>query len=104
MFIQVQTTTDSEQLARRIASTLVERRLAACVQVLGPATSTYRWQGEVQIATEWLCLIKTTRELYPQLEAALRELHSYQTPEIIALPISSGSEDYLQWLADEVTP
>ena len=102
MFVQVQTTTDSEEEARRIAGELVQRRLAACVQVLGPIESTYRWQGAVETASEWACLIKTSEALYGRVEAALRELHSYDTPEIIALPITGGSEDYLQWLAESL--
>jgi len=102
MFIQVQTTTDSEQAARRIAGELVKRRLAGCVQVLGPIQSIYRWRGRVESAQEWLCLIKSTRAAYERLEAALRELHSYETPEIIALPIEGGSDEYLEWLSESV--
>lgn len=104
MFIQVQTTTDSEELAHRIASTLVQQQVAACVQVLGPVTSTYRWQNRVETGQEWLCLIKTTQALYAQVEAAVRQLHSYQNPELIALPICAGSKEYLKWLGGEVMP
>jgi periplasmic divalent cation tolerance protein len=96
--LQVLTTIDSEEAAERIAAVLVERRLAACVQVLGPIASTYRWQGEVERAREWMCVAKTTAERYPEVEAAIRELHSYDEPEIVATPIVAGSPGYLAWL------
>ena len=102
MYLQVQTTVASEEQALRIAGELVERRLAACVQVAGPILSTYRWEGQVEHAREWLCLIKTRESLYPRLEHAIRELHDYDTPEIIATPITHGSRDYLNWLAGQV--
>ncbi len=102
MFLQVQTTTESEDEARRIATELVQRRLAGCVQVLGPITSVYRWQGQMESAREWLCLIKTTQAAYQQVEATVRELHSYETPQVIALPITQGSEAYLSWLGGAV--
>ena len=101
-FLQVFTTIDNEAAARRIADVLVEKRLAACVQVVGPITSVYRWQGKVETATEWLCLIKTTREMYDGLEASIRALHSYEVPEIVAVPIVAGSRDYLDWLKGQV--
>ena len=97
-YIQVMTTTETEEEARRIARALVERRLAGCVQVLGPITSTYRWEGEVETAQEWLCLIKSRRDLYPELETAIRELHTYEVPEILALPVVEGDRRYLEWL------
>ncbi|HEX5713526.1 MAG TPA: divalent-cation tolerance protein CutA [Solirubrobacterales bacterium] len=100
--IQVLTTAGSEQEAQRIADVLVERRLAACVQIVGPVASTYRWQGEVERAREWQCLVKTAGPLYPEVEAAIRELHSYDEPEIIATPIVAGSPGYLAWISDNV--
>jgi periplasmic divalent cation tolerance protein len=100
--IQVSTTTATKEDAQRIAAALVERRLAACVQVGGPITSCYRWQGSVETADEWLCTIKTTRETYEQVERAIRQLHPYDEPEIIALPIVAGSAGYLQWLDRQV--
>jgi periplasmic divalent cation tolerance protein len=99
--IQVVTTLTSKADAEKLAQALVERRLAACVQVSGPVASCYRWQGAVESAEEWVCTIKTRQDLYPQLEAALRELHPYQTPEILALPVVAGLEDYLHWLEQE---
>ena len=81
-YIQVMTTVDDAEGAQRIADALVGARLAACVQVLGPIASTYRWQGEINNAQEWLCLAKTRADLYPQVEAAIRAAHSYDVPEI----------------------
>jgi periplasmic divalent cation tolerance protein len=97
-FLQVQTTTGSAEEAERIAAALVERRFAACVQTLGPIASRYRWRGEVETAEEWLCLAKTDAERYEQAEATIRELHSYEEPEIVATPIVAGSRGYLDWL------
>lgn len=102
--VQVLTTTPSRAVARRIARTLIERRLAACVQVLGPVESIYRWQGRVDTAREWLCLIKTSRARFRVVNATIAGLHPYDTPEIIALPISAGSRRYLDWLAESVRP
>jgi periplasmic divalent cation tolerance protein len=101
-FVQVQTTTERYEEADRIAGALVERRLAACVQVLGPIQSTYRWQEEVERAEEWLCLIKTRRDAYHAVESAVAELHPYETPEIVAVPIEGGSRAYLGWLSEQV--
>jgi periplasmic divalent cation tolerance protein len=101
-FLQVTTTTESEEEAKIIARHLVDEKLAACVQILGPITSTYRWKGKVVTAEEWLCVIKTHEGLYKELEKAIISLHSYETPEIIAVPIKKGSPDYLNWLEDEV--
>jgi periplasmic divalent cation tolerance protein len=97
-FIQVLTTAGSKEEAERISAALVERRLAACVQVLGPISSRYRWQGEVETAREWMCLAKTGASRYPDIEAAIRELHSYEEPEIVATPIVAGSKGYLTWI------
>lgn len=100
--VQVLTTTGSEEEAARIAEVLVERRLAACVQVIGPITSRYRWQGEIEEEREWQCLAKTTRAAYAAVEAAIREVHSYDEPEIIATPIVAGSAGYLAWIDQNV--
>jgi periplasmic divalent cation tolerance protein len=99
--IQVQTTTATRADAERIAGALVERRIAACVQILGPVTSVYRWRGAMQRSEEWLCLIKTRRALWAALEAALREIHPYEVPEILMVPILDGSAGYLEWLRSE---
>ena len=87
--------------AERIAAALIEQRLAACVNILAPARSVYRWQGAVEQADEVPLLIKTTAERYAALEATIRQHHPYEVPEIVALPIDRGLPAYLQWLADE---
>src|SRR3954453_17899389 len=101
-FVQVLTAVGSEEEAGRIASLLVERRLAACVQVVGPIVSRYRWEGEVEEGREGQCLVKTTRDAYEAVEAAIREVHSYDEPEIIATPIVAGSAGYLAWIEKNV--
>lgn len=101
-YLQVTTTAPSEEEARRIAAALVERRLAACVQVLGPIESHYRWRGAVETEREWLCLAKTGASRYPELEATIRELHSYEEPEVVAMPIVAGSRGYLEWIGESL--
>jgi periplasmic divalent cation tolerance protein len=103
-YIQVMTTTATEEDAQRIAQALVERRHAACVQIVGPIRSIYHWQGNVETSPEWLCLAKTRQDLYPQVEATIRSLHPYEVPEILALPIVAGSASYLGWLDRELKP
>ena len=87
------------EMARGIAAVLVERRLAACVNWLPDVESIYRWEGKVERAGEVLAVIKTTR--YPELEAVLKELHPYEVPEILALPVKAGLAGYLKWLGAE---
>ena len=103
-YLQVLTAAGSEEEAEAISAALVERRLAACVQVLGPVASRYRWRGKVEQAREWLCLAKTEASRYPELEAAIRELHSYAEPEIVATPIVAGSRGYLEWIGESLEP
>lgn len=98
----VLTTTGSEDEARKIARHLVENRLAACVNLIPRVESIYRWQGKVESAAEWLLLIKTTVDRFPAVRDALGELHSYEVPECVVLPIEDGSETYLQWLGEAV--
>ena len=102
-FIQVTTTTESEEQAKKIADFLVETKLAACVQIVGPITSIYRWKGKVENAQEWLCLIKIREDYFGKVEATIKKMHSYETPEIIAVPILKGSKEYLNWLDDELS-
>jgi periplasmic divalent cation tolerance protein len=99
-YIQISTTTETIEQADKIAQHLVETKLAACVQITGPIKSIYRWKGKVETTDEWLCLIKTRAILYNKIEAAIKKLHSYETPEIIAVPIIKGSKEYLNWLDD----
>lgn len=87
--------------ALALARSLVQRRLAACVNVLGGCTSVYRWQGEIEEAGEVPLLVKTRAARYPELEAAIRELHPYELPEIVAVPIVRGLPEYLDWVAEE---
>ena len=101
-YIQISTTTETEQQARTIAEALVQRRLAACVQIAGPMRSIYRWQGAVEQAEEWLCTAKSRATLFGKVEAAIVELHSYECPEIIAVPIIDGSAPYLKWLGEQI--
>jgi periplasmic divalent cation tolerance protein len=96
----VMTTVDSSAAAREIARRLVEERLAACIQILPPMTSVYTWEGRIEEASESLLLIKTVRSAYATLETKLRQIHPYQTPEIIVLPIEAGLPDYLAWMVE----
>jgi periplasmic divalent cation tolerance protein len=98
-YLMAMTTTDAPEDAERLARDLVERRLAACVQVLGPISSTYRWQGAIETAQEWLCLIKTTAGRFGALAAHIEIHHGYETPELTAVPIDQGSPGYLAWLS-----
>ena len=98
----VLTTAGSEEEAQKIARHLVEKRLAACVNIVPQIESIYRWQGKVESAREWLLLVKTTQERFSAVRDAIRELHSYDVPECVVLSIEAGSSDYLQWLADSV--
>ena len=101
-YVQVLTTAGSEEEAKKIAAALVDGRLAACVQIVGPVSSRYRWQGEVEEAQEWQCLAKTTRVRYREVEEAIRAVHSYEEPEIVATPIVVGSPGYLNWVYETV--
>jgi len=103
-FIVVYVTTGSPAESEQIARTLVEERLAACVNRCAPMQSVYRWQGKVEQSQEELLIVKSRRELYPALERRVRELHSYAVPEIIALPVLEGSAEYLRWLREQVSP
>lgn len=98
----VLTTAGSREEAEKIAHALVERRLAACVNIVGPIHSVYRWQGKVETAAEELLLIKTTAAQFDAVASAIRELHSYELPECIQLPIESGSAEYLKWIEQSV--
>ena len=93
----------SEETAQAIAQALVAARLAACVQIAGPISSVYHWQGAIETSTEWQCMIKSRQHLYPQIEATIQALHPYQVPEILAFPVISGSPAYLSWLDEALT-
>lgn len=96
--IVVMSTCSSEEEAERISKALVEERIAACVNVIPGLRSFYRWQGAVESASEWLLLIKSSREKFDAVRIALEKAHSYDVPEIVAIPIVEGSLNYLTWL------
>ncbi len=98
----VLTTTGAKDEARKIADALVERRMAACVNVVGPIESVYRWQGSVESAQEWLLIIKTTAAQFERVRDTIDELHSYELPECIEVPIDDGSAAYLAWIGENV--
>jgi periplasmic divalent cation tolerance protein len=100
----VMTTLPDAATAERLAGELVAARLAACVNVLTPVRSVYRWKGAVETADEVPLLVKTTRERYAALEAVLRAAHPYELPEIVALPVAAGLAPYLEWVAAETQP
>src|SRR5579884_1713071 len=99
--IQITVAINSEEGAHQIADTLVAKRLAASVWVSGPISSTYWWKGKTERATEWVCTIKTRRELYDTIEQTIKDLHPYEEPGILALPIVTGSQSYLHWIEQE---
>ena len=102
-YIQVITTTENREDADRIAKSLVDARLAACVQIDGPITSTYRWNGRIETSPEWRCVVKTRRDLFEQIDRAIRKIHPYDVPQILAAPILAGNPAYLDWLEGELT-
>ncbi len=101
-YIQVTTTTENREDADRIAQALVDARLAACVQIEGPITSTYRWNGRIETSPEWRCVVKTRRDLFEQIDRAIREIHPYEVPQILAVPILAGNPAYLDCLEGEL--
>lgn len=100
--VLVLTTAGNEPEAQKIAHELVERRLAACVNIVPRIQSVYRWEGKVETAEEYLLVIKTTKSRSGEVQGAIRELHSYDLPECIVISIESGSEEYLKWIEDSV--
>lgn len=99
--IVVLTNAPDRAVARKIADALIERRLAACVSILSECTSVYRWKGAVETATEVPILIKTRADIYDDVEAAIRGLHPYELPEIIAIPVERGSPGFLDWVNEQ---
>lgn len=100
----VLTTCPDQAVAERLATALLDRRQAACVSRIAGLASWYRWHGRIQRDDELLLLIKAPRAQYPAIEATLRELHPYEVPEILALPVAAGLPAYLAWLAESVAP
>ncbi|MFB3920284.1 MAG: divalent-cation tolerance protein CutA [Terriglobia bacterium] len=100
--VVIMVTAASRRECRKIARHLVEEKLAACVNITQPVESIYHWEGKIADEKEFVLLIKSTRELFPEIKAAISKLHSYHTPEIVCLPIIDGSRNYLQWMAESV--
>ena len=101
-YIQVLTTVEHKSDAENIAKILVEKHIAACVQIIGPLTSYFQWQGKLDSAQEYLCLIKSRDDLFAELEAEVKSIHPYEVPELLATPITKGGREYLKWLAAEL--
>jgi periplasmic divalent cation tolerance protein len=101
--IVVFSTTDSEELARSIATALVESRAAACVNIVPGVSSIYRWEGKVCDSREWLLVIKTPGERFEEVRSRIRAMHSYQLPEVIAVPVTAGDPEYLRWIHEGMT-
>ncbi|HAC64964.1 MAG TPA: cytochrome C biogenesis protein CcdA [Cyanothece sp. UBA12306] len=101
-YITVMTTVPSKSEADNIANSLLQEKLAGCVQIIGPITSHYCWQNQIYNDEEWICFIKSSQVLYDELEQKILQIHPYEVPEIIALPIVKGSADYLGWLAQNL--
>jgi len=102
-FIEVRTTTSKRDEADEIAMRLVEAKLAACVQVVGPISSTYRWKGKVENESEFLVLIKTRSDMFPEVRMFIERNHSYDVPEIISVPITGSSGPYLDWMEQNIS-
>lgn len=98
-FIMVYVTASSKTEAEKIAQTLLAERLIACVNIIGPVSSHFHWNGKVESAEEFLMILKSRADLFGRLEARVRALHSYEVPEVLAVPIVDGSRAYLDWLA-----
>jgi periplasmic divalent cation tolerance protein len=98
----VLTTAESMSQARRIADALIERKLAACVNIVSGVQSIYRWKGKAEEAEEWLMWIKTTAAAFPRVCETIKELHSYELPECMSLAIDDGSGEYLKWIEESV--
>ena len=99
---QVTTTLPDRATAEQLAATLVQERLAACAQVIGPVFSTYRWREGVEHSAEWYCHLKTTVARLPLLKRRIRELHPYEVPELVAVALVDGDPDYLRWIEESV--
>lgn len=101
-YIQVSTTAEKKEDVQRIARAVVEEKLAVCVQIVGPIHSVYWWEGKIEEAGEWLCIIKTKKDLYNELEKTVLQLHPYDTPEIMAIPVVQASKDYVEWIEKNI--
>ncbi|UCB44410.1 MAG: divalent-cation tolerance protein CutA [Spirochaetota bacterium] len=100
-FVQVITTCDKADDAKKIGEELVKRRLCPCAQVSGPISSIYWWEGSIEKSEEWYCIAKAREERFKEVERVIKAIHSYEVPEIIAVPIVRGSDDYIFWMKEE---
>ena len=101
-YIQVATSVETYEGGQKLAEILLQKRLAACIQIIGPMTSHYWWQGKIEKSSEHLLLIKSKRNLYDELEKSIKENHPYDVAEILAMPVLTGNSDYLNWLNEEL--
>jgi periplasmic divalent cation tolerance protein len=102
--IIIVSTTDSQALAEKIADKLLKQKLAACVNIIPNVQSRYWWQGKINSAEEFILLIKTAQHLFNEVALTIKQIHSYECPEIISIPIAAGSEDYLNWIKSSIKP
>lgn len=100
-YVQVLTTVNDEKKASEIASILLETRVAACVQIIGPIASSCWWKGKIIQANEWMCLAKAKSKDYPKIEMIIKNTHPYKVPEILAIPVHFGNPAYLSWIREE---
>jgi periplasmic divalent cation tolerance protein len=101
-YIQVMTTVAQKEEAQALAEAVLEQRLGACVQIVGPITSMYWWEDDIDKSSEYLCIIKSRKDKFKELEKAIKAAHSYEIPEILATPITAGSKEYFGWLDNEL--
>lgn len=100
-YIQIFTTFEKKNQAKKIAEILLKEKIAGCIQIIGPVESIYTWRGKIEKQTEWLCFIKTRKNFFKKIEKIIKENHTYETPEIIAVPLNILSKEYLNWLKSE---
>lgn len=97
-YIQITTTVSKFDEVKIIADNILDKKIAACVQIIGPIKSLYWWKNKKENEEEWICLIKTKKQLFKKIEKLIKDLHPYELPEIIATPIINGSKEYLRWI------
>lgn len=102
-YIQVLTTVDEEAKAKEIGRALLEQRAVSCVQTLGPIASSYWWKGKIEQTQEWMCLAKGKAKDYERIQTIIKKVHPYEVPEILAIPVSNGNIDYLNWVKAETS-
>ncbi len=103
-YIQVITTFETKSDAERTARSILEKRYAACIQVIGPIASMYWWNDRIENSEEYLCIIKSRDDLFTELEQIIKKLHPYDVPEILSVPLLDGNSDYLEWMSKELKP